>query len=57
VGNYMFTSDLVSPGNGAPLCPLSQTLSALAAYGFTPQMVAGGHGTTAVVADLLAQFP
>jgi hypothetical protein len=53
----MFTSDLVSPGNGAPLCPLSQTLSALSAYGFTPETVAGGHGTTAVVADLLAQFP
>ena len=57
VGSLMFTSDLVSPGNGAPLCPLSQTLSALSAYGFTPETVAGGHGTTAVVADLLAQFP
>jgi glyoxylase-like metal-dependent hydrolase (beta-lactamase superfamily II) len=57
VGKFMFTSDLVSPGNGAPLCPLSQTLSALSAYGFTPQTVVGGHGTTAVVAELLAQFP
>jgi len=57
VGKFMFTSDLVSPGNGQPLCPLSQTLGALAAYNFNPETIVGGHGTTALAADLLAQYP
>ncbi|HEU4579251.1 MAG TPA: MBL fold metallo-hydrolase [Polyangiaceae bacterium] len=57
VGTFMFTSDLVSPGNGQPLCPLSQTLGALAAYNFNPETIVGGHGTTALAADLLAQYP
>jgi glyoxylase-like metal-dependent hydrolase (beta-lactamase superfamily II) len=57
VGKFMFTSDLVSPGNGQPLCPLTQTLGALAAYNFSPETIVGGHGTTALAADLLAQYP
>lgn len=57
VGDLMFASDIVSPGNGAPLCPFSETMAALAAYDFTPVTVVGGHGATALAADLLAEFP
>lgn len=56
VGNLVFASDIVSPGNGQPICPISETVSAIQAYGFSPTTVVGGHGATAAVADLLAQF-
>lgn len=57
VGNMMFASDIVSPGGGAPICPFSETMAALAAYNFTPVTVVGGHGATALAADILAEFP
>jgi glyoxylase-like metal-dependent hydrolase (beta-lactamase superfamily II) len=56
VGNMMFASDIVSPGNGQPICPITETVSAIQAYGFSPTMVVGGHGATALVADLVAQY-
>jgi glyoxylase-like metal-dependent hydrolase (beta-lactamase superfamily II) len=57
VGDILFASDIVSPGNGQPICPLSQTLGAVQAQGFNPRTIAGGHGGTALAAELLAQFP
>lgn len=53
-GDWLFVSDLVSPGLSPPLCPLRPIVAELRRGGLKARKVAGGRGGVASIARLLA---
>lgn len=55
VGDWLYVSDLASPGLSAPLCPLRPLLARLRRRGLEAQRAVGAHGGTAPLRKLLAR--